>query len=1404
MIYLCKPTGVVLGVLNGIEEDTASLKYDISDAWELSFDLNRYIDGKETAYYSSTTEMMELLYDNGEEKIRFQIDSEPVISGDGRTEKKSVVAHSIECELQTKFLHNFKINCGTSESQEYLVGYYNDNKEFVQVNINPYTQLPIDYIVVQNDFVTSLAKVKQEIAAMDLRINSSTGLVQNLDLYDYLYNLTIEYPRLCCDIVNDKTNVYLNAKVSFKNTYNEQTETEESTVLIEEVYVCGNHTKQYLLSGIDSLIGFYEVYAHQLSLIDLAIENAQASGWTVGEIPENLRHKKFNFDIDSQDILSFLKQKISQTLKVIVDFDRYNRQVKIVDIANHDEEFDTGVYLTFRNLLNSIDIQSSSDDGIRTKFIPTGANNLGVLYANFGENYILNLDWFMNKINEYGEYQYVSEELRTKYYNWIRYRESTPVSYTINGQHYNYLNRREAYRKLTRIYNQYLIDIDLLKYRVPNDGCNIDYTTFSFDELNIAYSAYMSAKETLIELYKKDVGAVTFEESTQEAYDASGQLVKTNIKDTWYWYDFAAYFYTIIPNVENALRMYVLTDQVGTLDPNNPLQYDSDTGKWIEHIGGNPWYNTNTKNVSGAKSVNFLYDMSLYGVVELESKKKAWEEAASTLLQKGTGFILRNGTVVESNYIELDDECKPINGYSYNTPDDNGWARLTTSQQAEWSKKQSFIDYLTEYLNYVSYNNLFYNSLTKEYELDPITGEHGTSNGVIPRAQIKINELKKELEGVDGNGGLEGEKNNIYNIRKALSEEVILEDWPQFTEDDIRIIHTLIREANYNNNNILTTNLDTIVTAVNAHKELYDDAVIALSEKAQPQLSFSIDLDNLFALDEFKCFTPDVKLLNFIRISTGLYDDYFVKLRVVSIEKNPLIPSTNIELGFSNMTYSLQGASDLAYMFDLKTGGSSGSSGGSSGGGGAYGANDAEITIGNNMLDALLKQFTYSSAVGIKTGPYGTYNNGMTLANNILDMLLKSDAFKDVFLKSLIEKLSNNETNLTKLFVTTGVFKELTAGNVIIDGECISNHIKSKNYNGTISNPFGNTQGSYLDLAQGYLNFGGGNIKYDQNGLSLCKGGITYDGTTLDIANGGIVYDGSNLTIEADTLKIGPRNVQDMIDEAASVGSEAAKTATNYLYYDPNLGLVIGNNPQSANVGYNVLLRGSSIDLRYNTSVYTRINTNGFYIFDGEGIDLNNNTRLRLESSYARIGSAYGPHVIIGEGGIEMYKDDTSSLMSIYLRTDGKVNTDITGDYCINGTPVLTESGLKGKLEDIFYIKVVQLLTGRTIVAGGKYEDNEPVSYAELDGYIPIGIVGHNIYNAVSAGQAPKINVSGLYLGAERTWSDGSKRVPIFFKLRNTNTNKDAKISMKVYLLCVKSDITIPITPTDDDDQDDD
>ena len=885
-IYLCKPDRKILGTLTGLIADSCSLTMHTADIWELSFDVDKYITDEngnymQSDYYASIAPHMEIYLETEKTSAFFKITSAPVRKNDGIQEVLSVTARSIECELQNKILKNFKVNCGTIDSLEYLAAGIDDYKQ----EIKKYVTL-----------------------------------------------------------------------VNYEN--------------------------------------------HSLSLLHMAIEKSGAT-WSIAD---NLDHnlcssKASQFDIQSQDIYSFLMNDVSNAARIIFDFDRKNKVISFKPVEQLGE--DTGITIGMKNLMKDFEISSTSNENIITKYIPKGANDLGIEYVNFGEDYILNLDYFMNMTNEYGDYTYVSSALHDKYKNWINFRDHEKITYEgISGER----TRREWYSYFTRQYNTALMSKNELKNRVPNDGCSIDYTTYTYKELEISLKAYKNAVVSLLEVYRKEYNIPDGTPTDENA-----------LKKTVYWNDYYAYQYKIIPSVQEAMKLYCATDANGNLTVDG-------NGNYIELIGGNPAYNKGNKIVRSIDG--WLYEWELYGLDELEAKRKAWIEAA-VLLRKDA-FFRSDGTL--------------------RTPDEAGWNELSAVQKQSFTGYPAYVTALNSYLDYYAL----------KARPNALTGT--TTQGIILLCEGAIQERKNEIEKQDD------ALQQIDEKRKDLAASADLKGYSDsegnkvFNAEDLRVIELLIKEADFQNNHILITNLNDIATTVDIQEELYQDAVKQLAIISQPQYSFSCNINNLFHLDEFKAFADNFKLNNYIYVNTDIYKEILQKVRLITIKYNPLVVTENIDIEFSTMTKSLDGISDFAYLLNESSGysGSSSSSGGS-GGGGTYGTNDADIQIANTMLNALLSTETF----------------GTSISNIILD------------------SISANKGEFRRLFANSGVFYGLETGELKVSGNCLADKIQSFNYKE-------NGAGSKLNLQDGTFEFAGGKLRWD--GKKLIVGGYANASDVSDLS----------------------------------------------------------------------------------------------------------------------------------------------------------------------------------------------------------------------------------------------------------------------------------------------------------------
>ena len=139
-VYLATPYHKILCALNGIKEETFNLKENLNNAYEISFDIDRFIideDGNEIESngYNWVQHLMRIYVDN----VGWFICSPPSVDNDGIKETKTVSATSCEIEMVQHDVTGLKINCGTTDSYEMLVEGNVDITDEVEFAKNPIT-----------------------------------------------------------------------------------------------------------------------------------------------------------------------------------------------------------------------------------------------------------------------------------------------------------------------------------------------------------------------------------------------------------------------------------------------------------------------------------------------------------------------------------------------------------------------------------------------------------------------------------------------------------------------------------------------------------------------------------------------------------------------------------------------------------------------------------------------------------------------------------------------------------------------------------------------------------------------------------------------------------------------------------------------------------------------------------------------------------------------------------------------------------------------------------------------------------------------------------------------------------------------------------------------------------------
>lgn len=530
-------------------------------------------------------------------------------------------------------------------------------------------------------------------------------------------------------------------------------------------------------------------------------------------------------------------------------------------------------------------------------------------------------------------------------------------------------------------------------------------------------------------------------------------------------------------------------------------------------------------NEAALKKINaYKTEWSLYGTVELENKITAYNNSMQVLVD-GEAIVL-----------------KP------NSQEAKKWSELNADEKTEYG-------YYEGNYKYSVYMNLYNEKMSCQSYLNQLNTKVKAAESIRDTAQANRNKLVKLVE---------IESYNRAELKKIVSlpSSTVADT---FTEEEIQTINLLYVDKNYNNENILTTSLDTTVSEIDIQYELLEDAKEQLSIESQPQISFNANIENLLVIPEFKGF--DFKVGNFV--SLEYYDDYYVDMRLISMTFNPCIPEHSLAVSFSNFIKSKSERTDVSNILGLAVGNSSGSSSSSSGSSSENSGvgNDIDVTISNTMLSKLLN-----------TEMFGT-----RVSNIILDTI-----------------------KVNEITAKYAKFEGLAKGTTIIDGKCImTGYIIDQFYNGK-DGDITNTKGSVINLETGKFNFGGGSLKYDGTALTV-KGAI--------YADSGYIGGESGFTIAAGKLYSNGHSAYNTAKEGVYIGTDYIALGNGGATYFKNDGTgKIGTWYVNANAIY----RNSNI---FGASNGMYFGTDGLSIKDVFQVDSNGNLSITDKFKVASDGT---------------------------------------------------------------------------------------------------------------------------------------------------------------------------------------
>lgn len=656
-------------------------------------------------------------------------------------------------------------------------------------------------------------------------------------------------------------------------------------------------------------IKFYDSENEDLSFLHLVLKHADVPGWHIGYVdnitPDDdgklLPNNICNFEVDDQNVYAFLTQEAAQAYKCVFEFDTVNMTINVYRPDSLGK--DTNVVLGFRNIQNSITI--SRDENLVTQFYVEGLDDYNIDAVNFGDSVITDLSYFICE-------PYMDTSLQEKYNAWQSYRDS----------------RREEFINLSKEYNKNLEVLTELMNRVPIDTAQTNWFGKKVEDLKDAYNANMAIIKGLEALYVDD----------EKNFDLEA------LKKSHDW-----------PLYESIMN-YTLPSIVAALQAQDETVEGFGKGNIISCVNpivlGQDWYMVNP-GTSSFQTIQ-IDDAPAYGITRgvkvtgtnggIYQHNISIEPSQRYTL---SCFVKGSGTF----YLGYNNTGEDRKNVAYNIT--SSWTRVYTSfnlssrlidvaftgtndfticgMQLEMGDSPSQFGYFTQSENIIkAYETDWklygiselkvkistYDSCIKELKksgyadgYNPLSGYEEAYFTQMHQKYLDYLNLKDQAEAALKERQAEydkAKKPEIQEKRNQIAKDVLLENFGKvqnkysaFTDKETYIIKSLYSQSTYTNENIIVTTLDSTADAVDKSKVLYDDALEELYVESHPQYTYTDDVENVYALPEFKEYHEQLAVNDFVRV--GITDTNYIKLRVIEITYNPCDLDESMEVTFSNM-----------------------------------------------------------------------------------------------------------------------------------------------------------------------------------------------------------------------------------------------------------------------------------------------------------------------------------------------------------------------------------------------------------------------------------------------------------------------------------------------------------------------
>lgn len=972
VIYLAKPGKRLYTSISGIDTSTVNMKLRTNDTAELSFTMNKYVDGMLVSEFDEVNEMMEL-YCSG---IWFKIVDPPSIDNDSFQCTKEVTAESYEIGLSQYTLNEFNINNG--ESSAYNLVYKK-----------------------KMDKAEAIVKYPDRKDDQDFIDSYDSGKYYSVKLYDpdceelNFLNLALKH----ADVPMWKIGTvdHLDEAIEANKKAEEETDPDK---------------KQKLLSDAAKI----------------------------------LPNRICNFQVNDKSVFSFFTQEAATAYDCVFEFDTENMLINVHDIKDFGK--DTNIIIGFRNIQNKV--STSCEDSMVTQFYVDGLDDYGIDQANYGSSILTDLSYFakepymdselVKKYKEWSDYRYSEDNIKTymelsKSYNsqnevLSELKNRVPVDTAQNDWFSSGID------DLVTAYNDNVAIINGLEALYIDENNTTDFVALKRSSdwplyesiMNYTLPSIVAAIQSKDDSDKDDINDKLINNDVIKFTDYGSGNILSNVNpivlDT-YW----------IPDRTDLA--YINAVQLGEHDPTN-----STIGAPIYSVTRGIRFEKRNDTVSGVFGViqkkisitpNTKYTISCFvkaddactfqlgyrlngedsdfiiNTYTLTDMKSVWQKISYTFSTNNhlIDICFKNNETctICGMQLELGDSATNF-GYFIQSEDamkayETDWklygidelqVKISTYDKCIKTLEKNGLD--KPYQEGTDYEEDYVNQMYRTYE--DYKKIKSQAESALKERQAEYDKKKKDQDSIQKKR-IEFSKSVTWEKYGKEYNDVYIDCnhkhiYSKFTEEELLILRTLVRQATYSNENIITTSLTTTESAVDKCKELYDDAVDELYAESHPQYEYTDEVENIYALPEFKEYHDQLKVDDFVYLEVD--DGEYVKLRVTEISYNPCDMDESMEITFTSPTVYKTKRNDFAKILDAAINKASHD------GGTVQGVNKASDTSSYIINSDVIQRLFSNPIFSTKTTGMTTNSSGDITANKIAAKLLTAD-------ESILKKITS-------------------------------------------------------------------------------------------------------------------------------------------------------------------------------------------------------------------------------------------------------------------------------------------------------------------------------------------------------------------------------------------------------------